>query len=180
MAEEAQIEPNDDGTRARSSKQMLDRNGHLVDDPENSYTLYGTVVLGGQTFSGLLLEGKPTAFGAHAVGSAPVAAPASAGDAAVADSGGGDPGKDVFDLNMKITGGALAGRFGPALYMRIIPRADDFDGQFNRDFSGRAAKSNTRAYQASKNVAEPSTLLILLACGAGLAVWRRGLRIFGG
>ena len=45
---------------------MLDRNGHLVDDPENSYALYGTVVLGGQTFSGLLLEGKPTAFGARA------------------------------------------------------------------------------------------------------------------
>ncbi len=180
MAGELQIEPNDDGTRRQVVSLMLDRNGHLVDDPENSYTLYGTVVLGGQTFSGLLLEGKPTAFGARALRPDLVADPRAAGDAAVAESGGGGSGKDVFDLNMKITGGALAGRFGSDLYMRIIPRADTFDGQFTRDFSGRAARSNTRAYRASKNVAEPSTLLILLACGAGLALWRRGLRIFGG
>lgn len=63
MAGELQIEPNDDGTRRQVVSLMLDRNGHLVDNPENSYALYGTVVLGGQTFSGLLLEGKPTAFG---------------------------------------------------------------------------------------------------------------------
>jgi hypothetical protein len=180
MAGELQIEPNDDGTRRQVVSLMLDRNGHLVDNSENSYALYGTVVLGGQTFTGLLLEGKPTAFGARAVGSSAVADPGSAGEAAVAESGGGGSGQDVFDLNMKITGGALAGRFGPDLYMRITPRADTFDGQFNRDFSGRAARSNTRAYRASKSVAEPSTLLILLACGAGLALWRRGARVFGG
>ncbi len=165
-AGELQIEPNDDGTRRQVVSLMLDRNGHLVEDPENSYALYGTVVLAGQTFSGLLLEGKPTAFGARVLGS---------------DTGSEDhSGKDVFDLNMKITGGVLADRFGPDLYMKIVPRANTFDGQFTRDFSGRAARSNTRAYQSSKNVPEPSSLLILLACGAGLALWRGRLRVFGG
>jgi hypothetical protein len=57
--------------------------------------------------------------------------------------------------------------------MRVIPGADTFDGQFTHDFSGRAARSNTRTYRASKSVPEPSTLLIVLACAAGLALWRR-------
>jgi hypothetical protein len=153
---ESQIQPNDDGTRRQVVSLRLDRNGQLVDDPGNSYALYGTVVLGGRTFSGLLLEGKPTAFGA--------VTPASAV---------GQPGKDVFDLDMKITGGALADRFGPDLYMRIVPKADTFDGQFNRDFSGSAAKSNTRSYHAPSIVPEPSTFIIVLVCGAGLLLWRR-------
>jgi hypothetical protein len=161
-AGESQIQPNDDGTRQQVVSLRLDRNGRLIDDPANSYALYGTVVLGGQTFSGLLLEGKPTAFGAVAPGAATV----------------GTPGTDVFDLSMKITGGALADRFGKDLYMRIIPKANTFDGQFTRDFSGSAAKSNTRGYHAPSVVPEPTPLVFLLACGAGLALWRRRSRIF--
>jgi hypothetical protein len=158
---ESQIQPNDDGTRRQVVSLRLDRNGQLIDDPANTYALYGTVVLGGQTFSGLLLEGKPTAFGAVAPTSESV----------------GKSGKDVFDLSMKITGGSLADRFGPDLYMRIIPKADTFDGQFTRDFSGSAAKSNTRGYHAPSIVPEPSSFVILLACGAGLALWRRRSRV---
>ena len=163
-AGESQIEPNDDGTRQQVVSLRLDRNGRLVDDPGNTYALYGTVSLGGQTFRGLLLEGKPTAFGAVAPDSASV----------------GTPGKDVFDLSMKITGGALADRFGPDLYMRIVPKADTFDGQFTRDFSGVAAKSNTRGYHAPSIVPEPSTLLVVLACGAAFVLGRRRFRIFTG
>jgi hypothetical protein len=160
-AGETQIRPNADGTRRQVVSLTLDRNGHLVDAPENTYALYGTVVLGGQTFTGLLLEGKPTAFGAQATeaGTGPGSTPA------------GQRGKDVFDLSMKITGGVLAGRFGQDLYMRISPKADTFDGQFTRDFSGSAAKSNTRGERGSRNVPEPSTLLVMLAGGAGLALW---------
>lgn len=157
---ESQIQPNNDGTRRQVVSLTLDREGRLIDGPENSYALYGTVVVGGQTFSGLLLKGKPTAFGARGPDAEAI----------------GNPGKEVFDLNMKITGGALADRFGQDLYMRIIPKADTFEGQFNRDFSGSAAKSNTRGYQAPSQVSEPSSLVLLLACGAGLAFWHRRQR----
>jgi hypothetical protein len=173
-AGELEIAPNGDGTRRQVVSLMLDRNGRLVDNPENSYALYGTVVLGGQTFSGLLLEGKPTAFGAKVVASAAQADAAQDQDA-VAEAEVG-PAKDVFDLNMKITGGALAGRFGSDLYMRVVAAADTFDGQFTRDFWSRAARSNTRTYRVSKNVPEPSTLLIVLACVAGLGLWQRRRR----
>jgi hypothetical protein len=160
---ESQILPNDDGTRQQVVSLTLDSSGRLVDTPDNSYALYGTVVVGGQTFSGLLLKGKPIAFGAEVPGSSTV----------------GDPGKDVFDLNMKITGGALAERFGPDLYMRIAPKTDTFDGQFTRDFSGVAARSNTRGYNPPSVVAEPSTLVVLLACGAAVLLWRRRPRFAG-
>jgi hypothetical protein len=72
----------------------------------------------------------------------------------------------------------LADRFGKDLYMRIVPKADTFDGQFTRDFSGSAARSNTRGYNAPSVVPEPTPLLFVLVCGASLALWRRGRRIF--
>jgi hypothetical protein len=164
---ESQIQPNSDGTRRQVVNLTLDRNGHLVDHPENTYALYGTVVLGGETFSGLLLQGKPTAFGATAPGKEDAShSGAGSGSAAPAS-------KDVFELSMKITGGALASHFGRDLYMRIVPRADTFNGQFTRDFSGSSARSNTRGYRASRNVPEPSTIVIVLVCGGGLLLWSR-------
>jgi hypothetical protein len=159
-AGEAPIQPNDDGTRRQVVSLTLDRNGQLVPGADNSYALYGTVVVNGRTFRGLLLEGRPTAFGAKAPNSE------------TAESSG----KDVFDLSMKITGGALADRFGPDLYMRIIPKADTFDGQFTRDFSGRSAMSNTRGYHAPSAVPEPSSFLILLAVAFVVVLWRRRRR----
>jgi hypothetical protein len=181
---EKPIQPNADGTRRQVVRLMLDRDGHLVDHPANSYALYGTVVLGGETFSGLLLQGKPTAFGAQALEPEPKPGPepgSSSGSSPNSSSGSDaepavSPGKDVFDLSMRITGGLLANRFGRDLYMRIVPKADTFDGQFTRDFSGSSARSNTRGVRGSRNVPEPSTLFIVLICGAGLALWRRRLR----
>ncbi len=157
-----QIQPNGDGTRRQEVNLTLDGNGRLIDTPENHYALYGTVVLGGQRFSGLLLKGKPTAFGARVLRT----------PTELAAAGVANPGRDVFDLSMKITGGALADQFGSELYMRIAPKNDTFDGQFNRDFSGRAARSNTRGYHAPRAVPEPSTLLLLLVCGLLLVLWR--------
>ena len=58
---------------------------------DNRFQLYGTVVIGNQVYRGLLLEGTPTAFGAQA------------------QNGSSLTSADVFDLNMKITGGKLAG-----------------------------------------------------------------------
>ena len=72
--------------------------------------MYGTVVVGGQTYHGLLLKGTPTSFGSM--------------------------NRDVFDLNMTITGGALQPFFGNDAYLRIAPGGQStFDGSFTRDFT---------------------------------------------
>jgi hypothetical protein len=63
--------------------------------------------------------------------------------------------------------------------MRIDPKNDTFDGQFTLDFSGDSARSNTRGLNAPSVVAEPSTLVVLLASGALLIFWRRRPRFRG-
>ena len=60
--------PDEDGTLSQSLKMKLDRHGRLVKSPDNTFQIRGTVVIGDKTYQGLLLEGKPTAFG----GSCPV------------------------------------------------------------------------------------------------------------
>src|SRR5207249_2578548 len=93
VADEFAILPNSDGVRRQAVSLTLDSSGKLLDDPGNSYELYGTIVTKGQTYSGLLLKGVPTNFGAQDLG--PV----------------GIQGTDVYDLDLKITGGALAANF---------------------------------------------------------------------
>jgi hypothetical protein len=152
--EEYSVQPNSDGVRRQVVRLTLDQDGRLVEDPSNSYALYGTVVVRGKTFGGLLLQGTPTTFGAQDLGAVGVRS------------------SDVFDLNMKITGGELAQTFGPDAYMRITPELlSDFSGSFTRDFSGVKAGSNTRGYHAPDPLLapEPTTLVVLLAsCGAAL------------
>src|SRR5262249_60605144 len=111
--------------------------------------LYGTVVLGGKTFQGLLLQATPTAFGAQA----------------------GSPA--VFNLDLKVTGGELAEAFGPAVYMEFQSAVDTtFDGNFAQSFRTTINSSNTLGYQSPvpAPVPEPSTLFVLLAGGVGLVV----------
>ncbi len=155
--DEYNVQPNSEGVRRQVVRLKLDQHGNLIDDPENSYRLYGTVVVDGKTFEGLLLEGTPRSFGAQA------------GRAAGIDAA------SVYDLDMKITGGVLAERFGPDAYMRISPEvANTFDGSFSKSFAGVKAQSNTRAYHAPASpVPEPTPLVILLACGAGFFYRRR-------
>jgi len=157
ISDEVNVQPNSDGVRRQTVQLKLDQNGNLIDDPDNSYRLYGTVVVGGEKFDGLLLEGKPRSFGAKVGGAA------------------GIDEVSVYDLDMKITGGVLAERFGPDAYMRISPEvANTFDGSFRKSFAGVKAQSNTRAYHApASTVPEPTPLVILLACGAGFFYRRR-------
>ena len=86
------MQPEQDGTLTQSLKMKLDRKGRLIESPLNRFEIRGTVVIGERIYEGLLLEGRPTAFGAGGQ------------DVSIARS------SDVFDLNMKITGGELAGR----------------------------------------------------------------------
>jgi hypothetical protein len=151
------MRPDQDGTLVQSLRMKLDRQGRLVDSPANRFEIHGTVVIGDRTYQGLLLAGRPTAFGAGAPDATAVKDP------------------DVFDLNMEITGGKLAEAFGPEAYLRIMPQANStFNGEFTSDFSGEKPLTNLRAMnrRLPTAVPEPTTLITLLTCGAGLLACR--------
>jgi hypothetical protein len=153
---ESIVQPDADGIRSQVINLRLDQNGQLVSDPNNSYSLYGTVVVGGKTFQGLLLQAKPTAFGAQA------GTPAS------------------FNLDLKVTGGELAQTFGPSVYMEVRSGVDStFDGSFAKSFSTTIDSSNTLGYQSppAAPVPEPQTLVVLLAGGVWLFFQRRRRRV---
>jgi hypothetical protein len=155
------INPNSDGIRQQIVNLNLDKNGNLIAGSSNTYALYGTVTAGGQTFSGLLLEGTPTSFGSQDL------------------SAVGIEGSDVFDMNINITGGSLAGYFGSTAYMRLTPELQStFTGSFASNFSATKATSNTRSYNSPHPfpIPEPTTLLVLVAGGAGLLVRRHRRR----
>jgi hypothetical protein len=146
------MQPEKDGTLTQSLKMKLDRDGRLVKSPLNRFEIRGTVVIGDRTYQGLLLEGKPTAFGAGGPGASSARS------------------SDVFDLNMRITGGELAGAFGSEAYLRITPQANStFQGEFTTDFSGERPLTNLRALnRLPTSVPEPTTLIAILTGVAGL------------
>ncbi len=155
VSDEAIVQPDTNGSRTQNLNLRVDQNGRLINDASNAYTLYGTVRIAGQEYRGLLLSGIPTAFGSQGGPSA------------------------AFNLDLKVTGGALAGTFGPDLYMELHPTLDgSFDGGFSKSFSTTIDSSNTLGYNApvAAAVPEPTTLVVLLACGASLFLrrYRRG------
>jgi hypothetical protein len=159
VKEMIQMLPDHDGTLSQSLRVKLDRNGRLVDSPNNRFQIWGTVVIGQQTYQGWLLEGKPTAFGADARDRSFVR----------------NKNPEVFDLNVQITGGKLAAAFGKEAYLRITPQAGStFNGQFTADFSSAKPLTNLRASRKAlpTTVPEPTTLVTLLTCGAGLLACR--------
>jgi hypothetical protein len=157
------VTPNQDGTLSQTLLLKLDQDGKLVETPDNRFQLYGTVVIGDQVYRGLLLEGTPTAFGAQILKSPSLSS------------------EDVFDLNMKITGGKLADAFGAEAYFRVVPQSNStFQGSFATNFSGARPLTSLRALQGRLPAAIPETspLAILLTAGAGLLVgkcWRRAV-----
>jgi hypothetical protein len=156
---EYSIVPNSsDGIRMQMITVKLDSTGQIVADAGNMYSLYGTINTPTETFSGLLLQGTPTAFGSL-------------------DLGNG-LGVDIFDANIDITGGSLAKFFGATAYMRITPELEStFAGSFTEDFSALKATSNTRAYGSPEPfpIPEPSAIAVLLAGGL-VVVYRRHRR----
>ncbi len=157
VADEYNIQPNPDGVRSQVVNLTLDHDGRLINSPSNSFALYGTVAFGGQTYQGLLLQGTPTAFGAQAVGVT---------------------GGPAFDLNLTVTGGALAQAFGPDVSMTLRPSpASTFDGAFTRSFSTTIESTSTIGAHAParSTTAEPTTIVVILACGSWL-IFQRGFR----
>lgn len=154
-ANESIVQPGSDGTRSQVLNVTLDQSGRLVSDPHNSYSLYGTVVVGGKTYNGLLLQATPTAFGAQAGASA------------------------SFNLDLKVTGGVLAPTFGPTAYMEVHSAVgSSFDGSFAKSFSTQIDSSNTLGYQSPipAIVPEPQTIVVLLVGGAWLIAHHRRRR----
>lgn len=151
-SDEFSIKSSSGGTQSQSLILTLNQNGQLVSSPNNAYSLYGSVVIGGQTFNGLLLQGIPTAFGAQA---------------------GADP---AFDMNLTITGGVLAPAFGPDLYLQLHPTVTStFDGSFNKSFTSTPDGSSAVGPHSPvpNPVTEPTTLVVILACGASLFAQRK-------
>ena len=135
------MRPDADGTLSQMLKMRLDRNGQLVNSPDNSFQIRGSVVIGDKTYQGLLLEGKPTAFGAD-LQETPTAKKKS---------------PEVFDLNMEITGGELAQAFGKQAYLRIVPQAGTtFNGEFTVDFESERPLTNLRSAAGSCRRQYPS------------------------
>jgi hypothetical protein len=138
--------------RSQTLTAVLDSNGNLVNSPLNSFQVYGTVIVGGQTYTGLLLSATPTAFGSQTL--KPLVG-----------------NEDLFDLGLKITGGKLASLYGPDAYIRVTSEANStFDGIFTTDFSSEKVLTNTHplASLVPSPVPEPATLVVFVACGAGL------------
>jgi len=151
------VTPDQDGTLSQTLQLTLNQNGQIVANPDNRFQLYGSVVIGNQVYRGLLLEGSPTAFGVQS------------------ETRKSLNGADVFDLNVKITGGQLAQAFGPEAYFRVIPQSNStFQGSFASSFSGEKPLTNLRALQGHlpSPIPEPSPLVVLLTAGAGVLVCR--------
>jgi hypothetical protein len=146
--------PDKDGTLSQFLKMKLDRHGRLVQSPENTFQVRGTVVIGGEPYQGLLLEGKPTAFGAEVQETTAVR----------------NKNPEVFDLNVEIRGGKLAEAFGKEAYLRIVPQAGStFSGEFTVDFASKRPLTNLRATRRKLPaiVPEPTVLITVLTFGAG-------------
>lgn len=159
-ASEYPVTTNADGVRQQVINIALDKNGNIVASDVNSYALYGTIQADGKTYAGLLLQGTPTAFGFQDL------------------DGVGIQGSDVFDLNLDITGGALASYFGSEAYIRVTPELlSTFRGRFDEDFTAVKATSNTRSYVTPQPfpIPEPTTWLIFAAGGLG-GLYRRHRR----
>ncbi len=150
------------GTRSQSIVAQINSDGSLNNASQNSYDLFGTVTVNGQTYSGELLKGTPTAFGSLNT--------AAAGN-------GGLAGTSMFDMDVKITGGLLQSLFGTDTYIRLAAeRWSTFNGNFAQDFSGGKVTSNIRGFNppSPAPVPEPTTLVVLIAAGgAGLLVRHR-------
>ncbi len=148
------------GSLYQSLLMKLDRNGRLVEGPGNRFEIRGTVVIGEKTYEGVLLSGRPIAFGAEAARS-------------------GSSKDQAFDLDVRIDGGALAETFGTEAYLRINAYANStFSGVFDTDFSSDRPRTSLRAVPNDATpVPEPTAFVMLLTTGAGVVALRLRSRL---
>jgi hypothetical protein len=155
-SDELDINPTSDGSRYQVLNVTLDKNGNYVNDPGNLYQLFGTVTTAnGQTYSGLLLQGKPIDFASSTAG-----------------------GVTQFQSDLKLDGsGALASLFGPNSYISLIAETGNgFKGTWQSDFTISKVSSNTHGPNVNPQpfpVPEPTAMIVLIAAGMGIVFRHR-------
>jgi len=110
----------------------------------NDLVISGTFTYNSTTYNGVLVQGEVTNFGF-----------ADFSDLA------------IFDFTFNVTGGALAGFFGPTGGDIFLSEINNFTGEFDVDSSGEKAKHDTTP------VPEPGTMMLLGSGLVGLAGWGR-------
>jgi hypothetical protein len=151
------MQPDSHGTLTQTLELKLDRSGRLIPSPLNKFEIFGTVVINDTVYEGLLLKGRPTAFGIADPNRVSATSP------------------EVFGLNVEIEDGYLADAFGREAYLRIIPQANStFRGEFTCDFSAEKPLTNLLALDRELSVPwfGPIALIALFAGGVGLLAWR--------
>jgi hypothetical protein len=152
------------GERSQTIDVTLNPDGTVKQSANNTYDLFGQVTINGKTYSGLLLAGTPTAMGSLNLAAAPT----------------NIQGASMFDFDVNVTGGLLANAFGSEAYIRLTAeRWSTFNGSFAQDFTGGKVASNIRGYSIAPPmpIPEPSTLVVLLACGGAGLLTRARRRI---
>lgn len=153
--DEFDIDPSKDGSRYQVLNITLDKNGNYVNDPGNLYQVYGSVTANGQTYNGLLLQGKPIDFTTSNTG-----------------------GVTQFQSDLKLDGsGALASFFGPNSYIHLIAETGNgFKGTWQSDFTISKVSSNTHGPNEVPQpfpVPEPTAMVILVVAGMGMVFRHR-------
>jgi hypothetical protein len=159
-SQESFIFDNGSQTRQQSLQVQLDSSGNIVAGSGNTFSMTGSVTVGGQTYSGVLLQGTPIAFGWQPTQTPPI-------------------GSSAFDVEVKLTGGLLQSQYGADAYIQLTPELNStFANSFTANFSAEKAVTNVRPLSPSSPsaVPEPSMFAILLVCGGAAAVYRKRCR----
>jgi hypothetical protein len=152
------------GQRSETLTVSLNPDGTVNPSGSNTFNLYGQVSINGNTYSGLLLSGTPTAMGSLNLAAPPTSV----------------QGSSLFDFDIKVTGGMLKNAFGSEAYLRMLAeRWSTFNGSFTQDFSAGKIETNIRGYWLAPPapVPEPTTLVVLIAGGVGIFFRRRNITL---
>lgn len=154
-SDEIDINPTSDGSRYQVLNVALDQNGNFVSDPGNLYQVYGSVTINGQTYSGLLLQGKPIDFASSNA-----------------------QGVTQFQADLKLDGsGALSSMFGPNSYIHLIAETGNgFTGTWQSDFTISKVSTNTHGPDVNPQpfpIPEPTATVVLVVAGMGVVFRHR-------